>query len=150
MLQLISNRPEDICLNIDYLFGQINIYKYIDDIEPLIKRCESADIIASSSIEDGDRPESIPIRGKFGKTNLSKISTGLKVVILALIYKSCNESFCCPEFCIGANVIPELAEIANNTDLISLWTPRLDLSKHYNLEHKIQVLADVKMKTICC
>lgn len=150
MLQLISTKPENMCLNIDYLFAQINVYKYVDIIEPLIKRCESVDIIASSSIEDGDKPESIPIRGKFGKTNLSKISTGLKAVILALIYKSCNKSFCCPEFCIGANIIPDLAEIAKDTDLISLWTPRLDLSMHYNLDHKIQVLADGEVKTICC
>lgn len=149
MLQLVSKRPDWINLNVQHDFSSLNVAEHIGEINDLLKTYESAEILNIDSIESGDRPESIVIRGKFGKTNLEKVSTGMKVLIYALISKSKNEKFCCPEFLIGANYLPALDAIASDCDLISLWTPRLDLSAHYNGRKQVQILADGKVKTIC-
>ncbi len=149
MLQLVSKCPDWINLNIQHDFSSLNVGKHISAIDSLLKTYESAEVLSMDSVENGDKPKSIVIRGKFGKTNLDKVSTGMKVLISALISKFENKKFCCPEFLIGANYLPALNSIASDCDLISLWAPRLDLSAHYDLRKQVSVLADGEVKTIC-
>lgn len=150
MLQLVSEKPKDICMQIDATFNRLKLGRHIAAISKLLSVYTDVEVINPEQVESDDLPESIVVRGKFGKTNLSRIATGCKAMILAYLYKLCGKSFCCPEFCIGANMIPALANIASDTEKISLWCPRLDLSQHYDLDRFVTVLADGKEKRICC
>lgn len=150
MLRLISEKPTNIIMHVDATFNSLKIGKHIVAVSEWLTKYTDISIINPEQVDANDIPENILVRGEFGKTNLSRIATGYKGMLLAYLYKLENKPFCCPEFYIGANVIPALVEIASDTDCISLWCPRLDLSQHYDLDRFVTVLADGKEKRICC
>ena len=150
MLRLISTKPADICMYIDAAFSKEPVGSHIHSIDLLLRKYTDVRIIDPASAASTDHPDCVIVSGKFGRTNLSKIATGYKVLLLAYLYTATGRSFCCPEFCVGANMIPALAEIAKDSDNISLWCPRLDLSQHYDTKQLVEVLADGEVKQICC
>lgn len=151
MLRIIKNADSSTVLSVDAMFDSLSLGKRWEILKAIVKLNGSSLVNDRSSFTENTPIVDIRMYHEYwGSASLANLPTGLKALALAAFAIQESKPFSCYEFCIGANIFPKFVEIANNTDLIAIVAPELQLSLVSTNMKKYRVLIDGKDGEIFC
>lgn len=130
MLKLTNIKPTYFTEDIDEAFEGLAVDTNYD----IVKTCAEMNgcIMITPSNEVDTITKIVDLRMRhplFGSISLNKLPSGYKALCMATICKKNNKPFCCYEFVFGANVLKLLFNLAEDTDLLSIFSNTLTISE---------------------
>lgn len=151
MLHIIKRANDSTVFSIDTVFDALPLENHLEILKLIVKLNGSSLIDNSSAFTHETPIADIRMRHTFwGSASLINLPTGLKGLALAAFAMQDLKPFSCYEFCIGANVFPKFIHLAEDSDLIALVAPNLQLSLVSAQMKKYRVLIEGEEGEIFC
>ncbi len=151
MLNIVNVKPDFFLDDVDAVWRNASLKDYQQVLQEVLLLNNSQLFSSDALLKYPDLPMSqLPIVTPYGVTTASHISSSTKALGIAKVSKLNNIPFCCYEFVIGPDIIPLFVDLAQDCDLIFLYSADLRLSirrKNYSV---FNVLVNGKKAQIKC